>query len=56
MHRLPIARTPVARLSQASYESVFGMLEVGGDPGRFSIGPDELHEAALERFFDATLN
>jgi (1->4)-alpha-D-glucan 1-alpha-D-glucosylmutase len=24
--------------------------EVGGDPGRFSIGPDEFHAAALERF------
>ena len=32
------------------YFRLTALNEVGGDPGRFSIGPDELHAAALERF------
>ena len=32
------------------YFRLTALNEVGGDPGRFSIGPDELHESALERF------
>jgi NADH-quinone oxidoreductase subunit G len=32
VHLRATARTPVARLSQASYESVFGMLDAGHDP------------------------
>jgi (1->4)-alpha-D-glucan 1-alpha-D-glucosylmutase len=31
------------------YFRLTALNEVGGDPGRFSIGPDELHAAALER-------
>ena len=32
------------------YFRLTALNEVGGDPGRFSIGPDALHAAALERF------
>jgi (1->4)-alpha-D-glucan 1-alpha-D-glucosylmutase len=32
------------------YFRLTALNEVGGDPGRFSIGPDEFHTAALERF------
>ena len=32
------------------YFRLTALNEVGGDPGRFSIGPDEFHAAALERF------
>lgn len=32
------------------YLRLTALNEVGGDPGRFSIGPDEFHAAALERF------
>jgi len=32
------------------YFRLTALNEVGGDPGRFSISPEELHEAALERF------
>jgi (1->4)-alpha-D-glucan 1-alpha-D-glucosylmutase len=32
------------------YFRLAALNEVGGDPGRFSISPDELHAAALERF------
>jgi (1->4)-alpha-D-glucan 1-alpha-D-glucosylmutase len=32
------------------YFRLTALNEVGGDPGRFSIGPDELHRSALERF------
>jgi (1->4)-alpha-D-glucan 1-alpha-D-glucosylmutase len=32
------------------YFRLTALNEVGGDPGRFSIGPGELHESALERF------
>jgi (1->4)-alpha-D-glucan 1-alpha-D-glucosylmutase len=31
------------------YFRLTALNEVGGDPGRFSIGPDEFHAAALER-------
>jgi len=32
------------------YFRLTALNEVGGDPGRFSIGPEEFHTAALERF------
>jgi (1->4)-alpha-D-glucan 1-alpha-D-glucosylmutase len=32
------------------YFRLTALNEVGGDPGRFSIGPDEFHRAAQERF------
>jgi (1->4)-alpha-D-glucan 1-alpha-D-glucosylmutase len=32
------------------YFRLTALNEVGGDPGRFSIGPEEFHAAALERF------
>jgi (1->4)-alpha-D-glucan 1-alpha-D-glucosylmutase len=32
------------------YFRLTALNEVGGNPGRFSIGPDEFHAAALERF------
>ena len=31
------------------YFRLVALNEVGGDPGRFSIGPDEFHAAAQER-------
>jgi (1->4)-alpha-D-glucan 1-alpha-D-glucosylmutase len=32
------------------YFRLTALNEVGGDPGRFAIGPDEFHAAALDRF------
>jgi (1->4)-alpha-D-glucan 1-alpha-D-glucosylmutase len=45
----PVTAKGVEDTAFYRYFRLTALNEVGGDPGRFSIGPDELHRAARER-------